>query len=120
MNTKFILAGMCLAIAAISLTISSHTARAIDGDALTGLCGDVYRVTDTAQCQGYVEGIADVMSGGDSIASYKACFAKATSDEQILSAVEDYLRDAADEGADPAPRLVAKALTRAFPCRPVT
>jgi hypothetical protein len=117
MNTKLILASKYLAVAVL-FTIRADAARGgIDGDALNGLCGDIYRVTDTARCEGYAEGIADVMRGGDSIAGYRACIGNTTTDKQLLSEVEDYLRDAADEGADPAARLVAKALMQLYPCR---
>ncbi len=117
MDTKLILASRCFAVA-VSIIMGAEGARAtIDGDALNGLCGDFYRVTDTARCQGYVQGVADVMRGGDSIGGYRACIGKTTTDDQLLSVIEDYLRDSADHGADPAAGLVAKALAQAFPCR---
>ena len=117
MNTNLIFATKCFAMA-VCLTIDADAARAVvDGDALNGLCGDFYRPTDIARCQGYVEAIVDVMRGGNTISSYKACIDNTTTDKQLLSEVEDYLRDSADQGADPAVGLVAKALADAFPCR---
>ena len=69
-----------------------------------------------AECRSYVMGIADVM-GGNVIYGWHACIPLGTAGEVLLGVAMDYIRRHAGERSGSSASVIAKALSRGFPCR---
>jgi hypothetical protein len=111
---------MKLATAVVALTIA-FTSPAAAGFK-TG--NDLFEVcTDTGMknlvCLGYISGIADVMSNGNSVNGYKACIPYHTvTIGQVTDIAQAFLNSAPEKRHKGAGGLVAHALEKAFPCSP--
>ncbi|NNE24671.1 MAG: hypothetical protein HKN11_18885 [Rhizobiales bacterium] len=70
-----------------------------------------------AACRAYVVGIADVLTGGDSVAGHKACIPKGTSKADITEKAVSWLEASSSRlNEAPAHQLVAEAISKAYPC----
>ena len=71
---------------------------------------------DQMHCLGYVNGIADVLSGNDRVNVFRACLPDITTG-QAMDIVVKSLRNRPEDRHLPAALLVASAFAAAFPCR---
>ena len=70
-----------------------------------------------AACRAYVIGVADVLTGGDSVTGQRACIPDGTSKAEITERVIGWLRaNPAKRGERPAHALVTEAIATAYPC----
>ena len=67
-------------------------------------------------CNGFILGVADVMGGGDTVATFKACFRTGVTVQQLHDVTNNYLIANPQYRHMSAHILVAKALSDVFPC----
>ena len=111
---QFLIVAVFAGIAGVSPP--AHADAIFSGEYLQGLCADYYRPTNTAACQGYVKGVADVLAKGEVVGGYKACIIEPANDERLVEIVTGYLNRAGERKSDPATSLVAHALSESYPC----
>ncbi len=113
---------ICLLLASLLMAAETVARDTTSGSSLwTGCSAEFDSQTfyeSYAACRAYVIGLADVMSGADSIAGRRACIPDATSKADITERVIGWLRaNPARRGELPAHILVAEAIATAFPCQ---
>lgn len=67
-------------------------------------------------CEGYIAGIADALAG-NAIDTIRACIPSDITKRKAYSVVVQWLERHPEERHKPAPGLVARALSEAYPCR---
>ena len=67
-------------------------------------------------CIGYIVSVVDVLSGGDDIAGWRACFPAGATGTQLIEVAETQLRKHPEYWHLGAPVQLARALSEAFPC----
>jgi hypothetical protein len=112
------IAGAVLLVGVMSEgAVAQSKFKFVTGDDLSKWCSEGINEAGASFCQGYVEGIADVLGAGNTINGYSACFQPGMTVGQVMDIVKQHLamhpqdRQAAGDG------FVARALSEAFPCR---
>ena len=88
-----------------------------DGDTLYQECSAEMGQIEYSSCKGYVAGVSDAMSEGNSIGGYTACFPSYFKVGQAQDAVKQFLTSHPQWRHHAAAGLVAEALAEAFPCK---
>jgi Rap1a immunity proteins len=105
-------------VAAVALTLTQmHPAQAVmgyeNGNSLLSLC----TTGDARRCLGYIEGVSDAMDSGADIGGYRACLPPDMIAGQLRDVVLQFLYNDPAERHMGAVSLIAKALSKSFPCR---
>ena len=91
--------------------------RFVTGDDLYRWCAEAITEAGGIFCQGYVEGIADVLGAGNTINGYRACLKPGTTVGQVMDIAKQHLAKHPQDRGAAADGFVARALEEAFPCR---
>lgn len=112
-----------LTIGAVLLAVMSGHASAqskfrfVSGDDLYRWCSEESDNAGASFCQGYVEGIADVLGAGNTINGYTACLKPGTTVGQVMNIAKQHLAAHPQDRGAAADGFVARALDEAFPCK---
>jgi hypothetical protein len=112
---------LCLAAAAIAAFLGTPTSAGIagyfkDGNDILRACTAAMGDPQFAVCNGYLEGIADVLES-NVINGFRSCVPEAATSGQLKDVVNQFLRVNAARRHLAAAGLVANAFAAAFPCR---
>lgn len=106
-------------VGAIGIAVSAAGASAaeprptlVDGKELLRLCR-----TNPGICQGYIAGVADVMSTVGTIHGYASCVPASVTVKQHAAAVVKWMEAHHDDLGFTAHSIVAEALAEAYPCK---
>lgn len=92
----------------------------MSGNELLSACEEMNEAIKYQQlgwCRGYIVGIADAMSPGNSVNGYKAKFTAGITVQQLTDVVLKFLREHPEDRHYSAGSLVAEALSKAFPSK---
>ena len=92
--------------------------KTVDTDTLKGWCQqqEVGVSAIGHLCEGYINGVADVLSGGNAINGNRACIPDKVLLEDYLATVIKALKDNT-QNSQKAYDLVARVLAKAYPCK---
>jgi Rap1a immunity proteins len=95
----------------------ADSASFMSGDALYSICTD-NDVGAYAQCIGYLEGVTDAMSHGETIFGWRSCVSvnRPISPNQIRDVIVRYLYDNPAKRQYTGASLIGAALQESFPC----
>jgi hypothetical protein len=105
-------------VAAVMAASAARAETFENGDSLYQKCSAGIGQVEYNSCQAYVTGVSDVMSEGDSVGGYTACFPPGFKVGQAKDAVTEFLTSHPEWRHHVAAELVAEALAEAFPCLP--
>ncbi len=109
-------------VVAASVLAGADEAVGYSGNELWADCQNQKPVTTAeyaidASCTSYIKAVADVMSGGDSVSSRRACFSSGITVGQTRDVVAKWLKANPQHRHYTAHSIVAGVLSDAFPCR---
>lgn len=108
-----------LLLAAVAIVVASappcHAAFK-DGNDLYHDCSTSSAV-DHGVCLGYIEGVADILSGSVTLFGWRACIPQEAQAQRLSNVVLNFLSAHPEIRHNAAPSLVAAALASDFPCR---
>ena len=67
-------------------------------------------------CNGYSLAVADTLYNGDSVGGHRACIPKTVASKQVFDIAKVYLENHPEDRHFAAERLIAQALSEAWPC----
>jgi hypothetical protein len=105
-----------LIVAAVLLSGTAAPAAVKDGDALLQQCTATIGAL-MAFCFGYIDAITDSLLEDRAIGNFHVCISTELDDVQLRDIVVKFLKENYALRSLSAPRLVAQALSEAFPCR---
>ena len=87
-----------------------------DGYRLHEFCA-AQRITDEVYCMGYIAGVAEALSEGNTLYGFRACIETGVTKGQITDTVFRFLRNRPEVRDLDGVRLVTEALREAYPCQ---